>query len=85
MVAVADTADPEPWARRTLLVGGHRSTVTLTESADAKISIALRVRRATDLPILLALPDLEPQPDIVVTPLAEPVPVPDLAAPLARS
>jgi hypothetical protein len=58
-VAVADNADPEPWTRRTLLVGG---VGPVTVSADTVIStgIELRTRRPTDLPILLALPDLEP-------------------------
>jgi AraC family transcriptional regulator len=60
-VAVADNTDPEPWTRRTLLVGGAGP---VTVAADAVISarIELRTRRSTDLPILLALPDLEPQP-----------------------
>src|SRR5579859_942964 len=60
-VAVADNADPEPWTRRTLLVGG---TEPVTVGADAVITtpIELRTRRPTDLPILLALPDLEPEP-----------------------
>ena len=60
-VAVADNSDPEPWTRRTLLVGGAGP---VTVAADTVISakIELRTRRPTDLPILLALPDLEPQP-----------------------
>jgi AraC family transcriptional regulator len=52
-LAVADTDEPEPWTRRHLLVGGGgqvRSTL------DA---IALRPRCQTDLPALLALPELE--------------------------
>jgi AraC family transcriptional regulator len=58
-VAVADNMDPEPWTRRTLLIGG---VGPMTVTADAVISarIELRTRRPTDLPILLALPDLEP-------------------------
>jgi hypothetical protein len=60
-VAVADDTDPEPWTRRTLLVGGAGP---MTIAADTVISagIELRTRRPTDLPILLALPDLEPEP-----------------------
>ena len=60
-VAVADDTDPEPWTRRTLLVGG---TGPVTIAADTAIpaGIELRTRRPTDLPILLALPDLEPEP-----------------------
>ena len=59
-VAVADDTDPEPWTRRTMLVGG---TGPLTIADDTAISagIELRPRRPTDLPILLALPDLEPE------------------------
>jgi hypothetical protein len=52
-VAVADTPEPEPWTRRHLLVGGgDRVQATLG-------AITLRPRSLTDLPILLALPDLE--------------------------
>ena len=60
-VAVADDTDPEPWTRRRLLVGGAGP---MTIAADTIIStdIELRTRRPTDLPILLALPDLEPEP-----------------------
>lgn len=63
-VTVADNTDPEPWTSRTLLVGGAGP---VTVSADTVIStgIELRTRRPTDLPILLALPDLEPQPTAV--------------------
>jgi AraC family transcriptional regulator len=60
-VAVADNTDPEPWTRRTLLVGGA-GPVTITADAVISARIELRTRRPTDLPILLALPDLEPQP-----------------------
>jgi AraC family transcriptional regulator len=57
-VAVADTVDPEPWARRTLLVGG-RGLIQVTDGVPARVAISLRTRRPTDLPVLLALPDLE--------------------------
>jgi AraC-like DNA-binding protein len=59
-VAVADNADPEPWTSRTLLIGGAGP---VTVGADTVIAamVELRTRRPTDLPILLALPDLEPQ------------------------
>ena len=56
-VAAADTADPEPWTRRTLLVGGCDS-VAVAAGDDFSMSVAVRPRLATDLPILLALPDL---------------------------
>jgi AraC family transcriptional regulator len=52
-VAVADTDEPEPWTRRHLLVGGG-GQVKATLGA-----ITLRPRSLTDLPALLALPDLE--------------------------
>ncbi|MGD0066355.1 MAG: AraC family transcriptional regulator [Streptosporangiaceae bacterium] len=53
VVAVADTDEPEPWTRRHLLVGGGGQVrATLGD-------ITLRPRSLTDLPALLALPDLE--------------------------
>jgi AraC family transcriptional regulator len=58
-VAVSDNMDPEPWTRRTLLVGGV-GPMTITADAVISARVELRPRRATDLPILLALPDLEP-------------------------
>jgi AraC family transcriptional regulator len=57
-IAVADTVDPEPWARRTLLTGG-RVLVQVAEGAPVRVSISLRTGRPTDLPVLFALPDLE--------------------------
>jgi AraC family transcriptional regulator len=57
MVAVADTDEPEPWTRRHLLVGGG-GQVRATLGA-----ITLRPRSLTDLPALLALPDLEAELD----------------------
>jgi len=54
-VAVADTDEPEPWTQRHLLVGGG-GQVKSTLGA-----ITLRPRSLTDLPTLLALPDLEPE------------------------
>ena len=59
-VAVADDTDPEPWTRRTLLVGGA-GPVTIADDLVISAGIELRTRRPTDLPILLALPDLEPE------------------------
>lgn len=66
-VAVADNTDPEPWTRRTLLVGGA-GPVTVADDTVISARIELRARRPTDLPILLALPDFEPQPADGVTP-----------------
>lgn len=54
-VAVADTDEPDPWTRRHLLVGGGGQ---VKSSLGA---ITLRPRSLTDLPALLALPDLEPE------------------------
>jgi hypothetical protein len=59
-VAVADDPDPEPWTRRTLLVGGA-GPATIAGDMVISAGIELRTRRPTDLPILLALPDLEPE------------------------
>jgi AraC-like DNA-binding protein len=60
-VAVADNTDPEPWTRRTLLVGGA-GPVTVAAGTVISARIEVRPRRPTDLPILLALPDFEPRP-----------------------
>jgi len=55
-VAVADSSDPEPWTRRTLLIGG----CDLNAIADVRCApIELRPKQPTDLPILLALPELD--------------------------
>jgi AraC family transcriptional regulator len=51
--AVADTDEPEPWTQRHLLAGGGGQV------QSALGAIILRPRSATDLPALLALPDLE--------------------------
>lgn len=56
-VAESDSADPEPWTRRSLLVGGQGS-VTLTDGAVSEVNITLRARRRIDLPILFAVPEL---------------------------
>jgi AraC-like DNA-binding protein len=58
-VAAADSADPEPWTRRSLLLGGQ-GPVRMSVSAPAAADIALRPRRRSDLPILFAVPDLNP-------------------------
>jgi AraC family transcriptional regulator len=59
-VATADSADPEPWTRRTLLLGDV-DPVTVTDRSTSMVGIALRPRRMTDLPVLYAIPDLEAQ------------------------
>ncbi len=65
-VAEADSIDPEPWTRRSLLVGTH-SPVTVIPGTSTLTSMRLRPRCPADLPILLALPSLEPQPRRVAT------------------
>jgi AraC-like DNA-binding protein len=57
-IAVADTVDPEPWTRRALLTSGH-SAVQVTAGVASEIPLSLRPKCRTDLPVLLALPDLE--------------------------
>lgn len=56
-VAMADTNEPEPWTRRHLLVGG--GPVRISAGTGTAAPISLRPHGLTDLPILLALPDLE--------------------------
>lgn len=58
-VAVADSADPEPWTRRSLMVGGHGS-ITMTADGTIEAHVVLRPRCRTDLPILFAIPELNP-------------------------
>ena len=57
-VAVADSADPEPWTRRSVLVGGL-GPLAVTADAVTSGDLTIRVRKPTDLPILYAVPDLE--------------------------
>jgi AraC family transcriptional regulator len=73
-VAVADTSDPEPWTRRSLLVATH-GCVSVRPDTTTEADVYLRPRRPTDLPILLALPDLESEPILLTLPdrKAEPV------------
>jgi AraC family transcriptional regulator len=57
-VATADSTHPEPWTRRSLLLGGV-DPVTVTDKTTSVVGITLRPRRMTDLPVLYAVPDLE--------------------------
>jgi len=57
-VATADSVDPEPWTRRSLLLGDV-DPVTVTDRSTSVVGIALRPRRMMDLPVLYAIPDLE--------------------------
>jgi hypothetical protein len=76
-VTAADSTDPEPWTRRCLLVGGQ-GPVLVSDSAATIIDIVMRPRLRTDLPILFAVPDLEPH-DIGAFDEAECVPAAGLA------
>jgi AraC-like DNA-binding protein len=73
-VAVADSAEPEPWTRRTLLIGGCGPTMVGAEAVVCA-DFELRSRRPTDLPILWAVPDLEPALAAVLTAEADIVPL----------
>ncbi|HKB29410.1 MAG TPA: helix-turn-helix transcriptional regulator [Streptosporangiaceae bacterium] len=75
-VAVADTADPEPWTRRSLLVAGQGCYVNVIPDVVVETDIYLRPRRRTDVPILLALPELETEPILLALrdPEVEPIP-----------
>jgi AraC family transcriptional regulator len=59
-VATADSTDPEPWTRRSVLLGGV-DPVTVIDKSTSVVGIALRPRCITDLPVLYAVPDLESQ------------------------
>jgi AraC family transcriptional regulator len=59
-VATADSADPEPWTRRSVLLGGV-DPVSVNDKSTCVVGIALRPRRMTDLPVLYAIPELEPR------------------------
>jgi AraC-like DNA-binding protein len=50
--------DPRPWVRRPLFVGECRA-LTVNADSSFKIDIDMRQTRPTDLPILLALPELD--------------------------
>jgi AraC-like DNA-binding protein len=64
-VVVADTIDPEPWTRTTLLVGGC-GPVRVSAGTERSANFRVRPKLPTDLPILLALPGLEAPHDSVV-------------------
>jgi AraC family transcriptional regulator len=63
-VAVADTDEPEPWTQRHLLVGGGQQVQAVPGE------LTLRPRSLTDLPTLLALPDLEAELERLTHPVA---------------
>lgn len=49
--------DPRPWARRPLFVGA--APVTVRAGRDVAVGLTMRAVTRTDLPILLALPELD--------------------------
>jgi hypothetical protein len=57
-VATADSIDPEPWTRRSLLLNDV-DPVTVTDRSTSVVGIALRPKRMVDLPVLYTIPDLE--------------------------
>lgn len=69
-VAVAETAEPEPWTTRALLVACH-ADIKVISGTGTHVTMALRPRRPTDLPILLALPDLESTEPVATPAMAE--------------
>ena len=74
-VAAADTSEPEPWTQRHLLVGGRElgdgRELGGGKSTQATLGeLTLRPRSLTDLPTLLALPDLEAELDRITHPVA---------------
>lgn len=60
-VGIADGIGPDPWARRTWLIGG-RAPVTAVSGSVTSAAVRLRRWQMADPPVLLALPDLEPRP-----------------------
>lgn len=66
-VAVADSAEPEPWNQRSLLVGGH-GPLRVASGTPTLVTVALRPRQSADLPILLAIPDLDSERESLMLP-----------------
>jgi AraC family transcriptional regulator len=50
--------DPRPWNRRPLFVGGSQP-VRISSGLGVRVDIDMRPTRSTDLPILVALPELD--------------------------
>jgi AraC family transcriptional regulator len=76
--------DPRPWMRKPLFVGASRP-VKISAGRSVAAEVVLRRPRLTDLPILLALPELDsrlPAGAVVAdAPLAEPVRARSLGTP----
>jgi hypothetical protein len=85
-VAVAAGTGHDPRAVRTALVGGG-GTTTVTVTAGAVTSAAVRLRPAhpADVPVLLALPELEPPVTVVPHPGCAAAPTGPLPAGRDRS
>lgn len=64
-LAAADTTEPQPWNHRESLVDAV-GPVMVSPGVGTLVTVALRPRKPTDLPILLALPELNMErPDTV--------------------
>lgn len=59
-VAVGDSADPEPWNQRSVLIATC-GPLRISRRTKTLVPVVLRPRHPADLPVLLALPDLEPE------------------------
>jgi hypothetical protein len=57
-VAVADSAEPQPWNQRGLLVGAP-GPLRVAPGTTTIATVSLRPRQPADPPILLDLPDLD--------------------------
>lgn len=66
-VAVADSFEPEPWNQRSLLIC-ELGPVRISPGTRTFAALALRPRHPADLPILLALPDLDTEWEPLIRP-----------------
>jgi AraC family transcriptional regulator len=66
-VAVADSDEPQPWNHRGSLVA-TAGPLSVSPGAPTLATVALRPRQAADVPVLLALPDLDGEAESLVLP-----------------
>lgn len=78
-VAVAESVDPEPWTRRVLL-RSSQGPIRTGYHAEGLITVPLRCKAPTDLPVLFALPNLETALDNFVRPRERSLVSADLAS-----
>lgn len=57
-LAVADSTEPRPWDHRASLVS-NAGPVVVTPGIRTLVTLAMRLRQRMDLPVLLALPELD--------------------------